>query len=38
MKLLKTTLITTLACALATISPQVLAKSKGADECHKNYL
>ena len=36
MKLLKTTLITTLACALATISPQVLAKkSKGADEVTK---
>ena len=36
MKLLKTTLITTLACALATISPQVLAKkSKSADEVTK---
>ena len=36
MKLLKTALITTLACTLATISPQVLAKkSKGADEVTK---
>ena len=32
MKLLKTALITTLACTLATISPQVLDDSYGVDE------